>query len=219
MNKAFIVICFCILNSDLLFSQAKNMDNSNHARTVLLRIGGVTIGINRLTMGLSDIVFQDKAALIGERTNGGYYMIANAEFTPNSVSPHLIKDLREAVLFLPIVTDRNDSTQLEKFYSLPGWMSLAENIECLTLDRMNLADFHLINGTNLKFLVLNKVEFENRDKLIRNIMTLRNLTYLVHDLAITPNEVKMIKSAIPALNVLLVEEYEAGLESGAIKRP
>ena len=170
-------------------------------------------------MGLTSIAFRDDTALIGERTNGGYYLIANAEFASNSENIHLIKGLREAVLFLPIVSDKYDSTQLEKFYSLPSWISIAENIECLTLDRASLNDFNLIKGSSLRFLILSKVHVENRDKLIDELGTLNNLKYLVHDLVFTPGEIAVIKSAIPALNVMLVAEYEAAIESGTIKRP
>ncbi len=220
MMKSTIVTCFYLLGSTILFSQTDNMNSSNFNlnRTVLVRIGGVTIGVNKNEMGLSSIVFKDETAIIGERLNGGYHLIGNAEFTLSNENEYWVKNLREAFLFLPIPKDGSDSTMLDRFYPLPDWLTAAKEIEHLTLNQVTLKDSYLMIGQQLKVLILGKVQIENRDKLIRYVTTLNSLEYLVHDLIFTPSEIEEMKKSKPTLNIMLAREYEAGIDSGKIIR-
>jgi hypothetical protein len=68
-------------------------------------------------------------------------------------------------------------------------------------------------------LILNRIQFEDREKLLYELGHLSSLKYLVHDLIFTPSEVAALKARIPELNVLLLSEYEAGFEAGMFKNP
>jgi hypothetical protein len=223
MHRFFIIINICFTVSSSVFSQSHDMeadDSTNAPRTVLVRIGGVTTGINKKEMGLTKIVFADNTALIAERIKTGYYLMANADFQPTLSEMGWIKGLKEGFLFLPIMNDDDDDQkQLEIFYPLPTWLSAARNIEFLALNQVTLKDCNLIDGQHLNFLILYKVQFEDREKFLHEVGKLFSLKYLVHDLIFTPSEVAALKKSNPEMSVLLLSEYEAGVESGAIKHP
>jgi hypothetical protein len=170
-------------------------------------------------MGLTKVVFTDNTALIAERTKTGYYLMANANFQPTSSEMGWIKDLKVAFLFLPIMEDEDDSKQLDIFYPLPSWLSVARNIEFLQLNQVTLKDCNLINSTHLNFLILSNVQFEDREKFLHELGKLFGLRYLVHDLIFTPSEIEALKNSSPEITVMLLSEYEAAIRSGTMKLP
>ncbi len=78
---------------------------------------------------------------------------------------------------------------------------------------------NLTNSGHLNFLVLNKVQFEDRDKFLHELGKLLGFRYLVHDLIFTPSEIEALKNNIPEINVILLSEYEAAIRSGTMKLP
>jgi hypothetical protein len=168
-------------------------------------------------MGLNYSVFKDETVIIGERTNGGYHMIANADFAPTRENEYLIKNLREAFLFLPPLKDCTDFAVLDRLYRLPNWLATANEMEYLTLNQVILIDeSNLLLGQRLKILCLGKVQIENRDEFVRHIGALNSLKYLVHDIIFTPAEIDEMKKINPALNIMLAKEYEAASDLGQI---
>ena len=83
-------------------------DSPDSSRTVLIRIGGLTTGVNKKEMGLTKVVFTDNTAFLAERTKTGYYLMANANFQPTLSEMGWIKNLKVAFLFLPIMDDDDD---------------------------------------------------------------------------------------------------------------
>jgi len=193
-------------------------DNIGDQRTVLVRIGGLTTGIDMMEMGLKKIVFSDNTALIAERTETGYYLMGNANFQPTLSETGWIKALKVAFIFLPIM-DQDDPKQLDIFYPLPSWLSTAGDIEFLQLNQVTLKDCNLINGGHLNSLLLYKVQFEDREKFLHELGKSFSLRYLVHDLILTPSEVEALKNSIPEITVMLSSEYEAAIRSGTMKHP
>lgn len=214
----FIGISFCLYTS--LFGQSHdiNIDStSDSSQTVLIRIGGMTTGINKKRMGVKEVVFADNSAVIAERTKAGYYLMANANFHPTLSEMAWINGLKVAFLFLPIM-DQDDPKQLDRYYPLPSWLRDANQIEFLVLNQVTLNDCNLF-GEHLSFLILNKVQFEDKEKFLHELGKSGSLRYLVHDLALTPSEVKELKNSIPEINVMSFSEYEAAIRSGTIKQP
>jgi len=222
MRRFFIIIGICYSISNSLFSQSHDMDfddSTDSSRTVLIRIGGLTTGINKKEMGLTKVVFADNTAFLAERTKTGYYLMANANFQPTISEIGWIKDLKVAFLFLPIMDDEDDPKQLDIFYPLPSWLSVAGDIEFLELNQVTLSDCNLIDSGHLNFLVLNKVQFEDREKFLHELGKMFGLRYLVHDLIFTPSETEVLKNRMPEINVLLLSEYEAAIRSGTMELP
>jgi hypothetical protein len=194
-------------------------DSTHNSRTVLIRIGGLTTGVNKEEMGLTKVVFADNTALIAERTKTGYYLMANANFQPSLSEMGWIKALKVAFLFMPIMDDENDPKQLDIFYPLPSWLSVAEDIEFLQLNQVTIKGCKLIDSEHLNFLILNKVQFEDREKFLHELGMLVGLRYLVHDLILTRSEIEALKNSIPEITVMLLSEYEAAVRSGTMKLP
>ncbi len=192
--------------------------SSDSSRNVLVRIGGLTTGIDMVEMGLEKIVFSDNTALIAERIEAGYYLMGNANFQPALSEMECIKALKVAFIFLPIM-DHDDPNQLDIFYPLPSWLSIATAIEFLQLNQVTLKDCNLINGGHLNFLMLHKIQFEDKDKFLHELGKLFSLRILVHDFLLTPLEVEALKNSIPEITIMLSSEYEAAIRSGTMKHP
>lgn len=222
MKRIFIIISVCFKMSSSLFGQSTNMDfddSTDSSRTVLIRMGGLTTGINKKEMGLTKVVFLDNTAFLAERTKTGYYLLANVNFQPTLKEMGWIKDLKVALLFMPIMDNGDDPKQLDVFYPLPSWLSVARNIEFLELNQVILKDCNLIDSGHLNFLVLAKVQFDDRDKFLHELGKLSSLKYLIHDLIFTPSEEEELKKNIPEINVISLSEYEAAIRSGKMKMP
>lgn len=193
-------------------------DFSDSSRTVLIQMGGLTTGINLKEMGLTKVVFADNTGLLAERTETGFYVMANANFEPGFSEMGWIVALKVAFLFVPMINE-DDPKELDAFYPLPSWLSAAREIEFLELSQVTLTDCNLIDSERLNFLMLHKVEFEDREKFLHELGKLLSLRNLVHDHIFTPAEVEALKNSIPEITIMLSSEYEAAIRSGKMKHP
>jgi hypothetical protein len=220
LNSAIGFILILIPNLSL--GQTRQMDTSdstNFFRTVPFKIGGITTGINYARMGLSEVVLANNTAFLAERTRKGYYLMATSDFQPSEGQLEFIRDVRVAILFLPIMNEGYDPAQLDKVYPLPNWISFADQMDYLQLNQVSSNSINLIRTKRLNFLVLNKIQIEDRGRFLHELTQMMGLKNLVHDSLFTPSEVLELKESIPGLTVLSLTEYEAGLASGKFKNP
>jgi hypothetical protein len=189
--------------------------NDPNSNAYMLSLGGAATAVDLDNWNASKFFFHDNTVVAMERKDGGYSIMATADFEPTIEKHPWVVDVRTAMLFMPIVTPGGGSDELERTYALPGWLSMAQNLDLLSIGSAILNDLEPVTK-HLKVLVLYEVKIENKTKVLHDISKLTNLKYLGHDLVFPPTEIAILKERNPNLIVLLKEEFQAAWLAGRI---
>jgi hypothetical protein len=203
-------------NTNLKKDSSKNSDKNI---SIYVK-DGYSIGIDKGDLGEiaenAGVLFFDKTCLIIGLDDRPYSLVASSEFDPFKLPVNLQDKfymVKAVTLRLPFVSDEQ---QVVDFHPMPSWLKKVVALSYLTIDHIKLDPSFFSENLPIKHLVLGEILQEDKNVIIRNIASLKNLKYLVHRSLFTDGEVLTIKERASGVIVLLESEYEKKIENGEI---